>query len=150
MIQYSAALGIESRSRSLLDTRFRGYDGLPNTDAACPVPTCAYPLHQFAACNFPGSLAVKRAMLSPPSAPFRAHYEALVASGAIQPDAAQAEAAEAFADLEQRLASYKPVRKQGLLGRLLAAKNGGRPRARRLRSESGPRQTAPMEAAFLP
>src|ERR1700738_1218462 len=56
-------------------------------------------------------------MLSPPSASFRAHYQALVASGAIEPDAAQAEAAEAFADLEQRLAGLTPLRQPGLRGR---------------------------------
>ena len=38
-------------------------------------------------------------MLSTPSASFRAHYQSLVASGAIEADAAQAEAAEAFAAL---------------------------------------------------
>ena len=53
----------------------------------------------------------KWAMLSPPPASFRAHYQALVSSGAIEPDAAQAKAAETLADLEERLASYKPLRK---------------------------------------
>ena len=67
-------------------------------------------------------------MLSAPDASFRAHYQALVASGAIEPDAAQAEAAEALAELEARLANYKPVRKQGLLGRLFADRNGAPPR----------------------
>ena len=57
-------------------------------------------------------------MLSLPSDSFRAHYQALVTTGAIEPDAAQEEVAEAFADLEQRLARYKPLRKQRLLGRL--------------------------------
>ena len=59
-------------------------------------------------------------MLSTPSTSFRAHYQALVASGAIEADPAQAQAADAFACLEERLASYKPIRKQGLLGRLFA------------------------------
>jgi cell division protein ZapE len=67
-------------------------------------------------------------LLSTPPASFRAHYQALVSSGAIEPDAAQAEAAEAFAGLEQRLASYKPVRKQSLLGRLFADKDEAPPR----------------------
>ena len=49
-----------------------------------------------------------------------------MSSGAIEPDAAQAEVAEAFAALERRLATYKPVRKQGLLGRLFADKDEGR------------------------
>ncbi len=57
-------------------------------------------------------------MLSTPSASFHAHYKALVASGAIEADPAQARAAEAFAALEQRLSGYKPLRKQSLLERL--------------------------------
>ena len=57
-------------------------------------------------------------MLSTPNSSFRAEYQAQVASGAIEPDAAQAEVAEAYAELERRLAGYKPQRKQGLLGRL--------------------------------
>jgi cell division protein ZapE len=59
---------------------------------------------------------------SAPSASFLDQYEALVASGAIEPDAAQREVAEAFGDLEQRLWHYKPVRKHGLLSRLFADK----------------------------
>ena len=59
-------------------------------------------------------------MLSPPFVSFRAHYESLVSSGAIEADAAQQQAAQALGDLEQRLGSYKPLRKQGLLGRLFA------------------------------
>ena len=59
-------------------------------------------------------------MLFAPSGAFRAQYQALVSSGAIEPDAAQARVAEAFAELEQRLAGYRPARKQGLLGRLFA------------------------------
>src|SRR6202043_1177397 len=91
-------------------------------------PTPAYPpLHQFSACNFRRAGAVKGAMLSPPSVSFRAHYQALVSSGALEPDAAQEKAVEAFAALEQRLSSYKPARKQGLLGRLFTDKNGGPP-----------------------
>ena len=39
-------------------------------------------------------------MLSPSLASFLKAYEALVASGAIEPDAAQRELAEAFSDLE--------------------------------------------------
>ena len=87
-------------------------------------------------------------MLSPPSAPFRAHYEALVASGAIEPDAAQAEAAEAFADLEQRLSSYKPLRKQGLLGRLFADKDEPPPRGLYVHGEVGRGKTMLMDMFF--
>ena len=87
-------------------------------------------------------------MLSPPSASFRAHYQALVSSGAIEPDAAQEEAAEAFADLEQRLAGYKPVRKQGLLGRLFADKDEPPPRGLYVHGEVGRGKTMLMDLFF--
>jgi cell division protein ZapE len=88
-------------------------------------------------------------MLStPPSPSFRAQYQALVTSGAIEPDAAQAEAAEAFAALEERLASYKPARKQGLLGRLFADKNGGPPRGLYIHGEVGRGKTMLMDLFF--
>jgi cell division protein ZapE len=87
-------------------------------------------------------------MLSPPPASFRAHYQALVASGAIEPDAAQAEAAEAFADLDQRLSSYKPVRKQGLLGRLFADKDEPPPRGLYIHGEVGRGKTMLMDLFF--
>ena len=57
-------------------------------------------------------------MLSTSPSSFLEHYNALVASGAIEADPAQARAAEAFGALDERLASYKPHRKQSLLGRL--------------------------------
>jgi cell division protein ZapE len=87
-------------------------------------------------------------MLSPPSASFRAHYQALVASGAIEPDAAQAEAAEAFAGLEQRLANYRPLRKQGLLGRLFADKDEAPPRGLYVHGEVGRGKTMLMDLFF--
>jgi cell division protein ZapE len=87
-------------------------------------------------------------MLSTPSASFRARYQALVSSGAIEPDAAQAEAAEAFADLERRLANYKPVRKQGLLGRLFTDKNGAPPRGLYIHGEVGRGKTMLMDMFF--
>jgi cell division protein ZapE len=87
-------------------------------------------------------------MLSPPSASFRAQYQALVSSGAIEPDAAQAEAAEAFSDLEQRLTNYKPMRKQRLLGRLFADKNGSPPRGLYIHGEVGRGKTMLMDLFF--
>jgi len=87
-------------------------------------------------------------MLSPPSASFRAHYQALVSSGAIEPDVAQAEAAEAFSDLERRLTNYKPMRKQRLLGRLFADKNGSPPRGLYIHGEVGRGKTMLMDLFF--
>src|SRR5216684_3219019 len=87
-------------------------------------------------------------MLSTPPASFRAHYQAHVSSGAIEPDAAQAEAAEAFAGLEQRLASYKPVRKLSLLGRLFADKDEAPPRGLYVHGDVGRGKTMLMDMFF--
>ncbi len=69
-------------------------------------------------------------------------------SGAIEPDAAQAEAADAFAGLERRLAGYKPLRKQGLLGRLFADKDGAPPRGLYVHGEVGRGKTMLMDLFF--
>jgi cell division protein ZapE len=87
-------------------------------------------------------------MLTTLSDSFRAQYQFLVSSGAIEPDAAQAEVAEAFAALEERLESYKPPRKQGLLGRLFADKNGGPPRGLYVHGEVGRGKTMLMDLFF--
>src|SRR6266480_7538551 len=87
-------------------------------------------------------------MLYTPSASFRAHYQALVSSGAIEPDAAQAEAAEAFAGLEQQLAGYKPLRKQSLLGRLFADKDEPPPRGLYVHGDVGRGKTMLMDLFF--
>jgi cell division protein ZapE len=87
-------------------------------------------------------------MLSTPPSSFRTHYQSLVSSGAIEPDAAQAEAAEAFAALEQRLAHYKPIRKQGLLGRLFADKDEAQPRGLYVYGEVGRGKTMLMDMFF--
>src|ERR1700760_2150437 len=87
-------------------------------------------------------------MSSTPQASFHEQYESLVASGAIEPDEAQAEVADAFAALEQRLASYKPPRRQGLLGRLFADKNGNSPHGLYVHGEVGRGKTMLMDLFF--
>ena len=87
-------------------------------------------------------------MLFAPSGAFRAQYQALVSSGAIEPDAAQARVAEAFAELEQRLAGYRPARKQGLLGRLFADKEEAPPRGLYIHGEVGRGNTMLMDLFF--
>src|SRR5260370_36181515 len=89
-------------------------------------------------------------MLSRPPASFLAHYQALVSSGAIEADAAQGEGAEAFADLERRLSTYKPVRRQGLLGRLFADQNGAPPRGLYVYGEVGRGKTMLIDQFFQP
>lgn len=54
------------------------------------------------------------------SSAFQRHYDTLVASGAIEADAAQAEAVAALSALEMRLDHYKPASKSGLIGRFFA------------------------------
>jgi cell division protein ZapE len=86
--------------------------------------------------------------MPPPPTSFHAHYQALVSSGAIEADPAQALAAEAFADLEQRLSSYKPIRKQGLFGRLFADKDEPPPRGLYVHGEVGRGKTMLMDLFF--
>ena len=87
-------------------------------------------------------------LTTPQATSFEAHYQSLVSSGAIEADPAQARAAEAFAALEQRLSSYKPARKSGLLGRLFADKNGGPPRGLYVHGEVGRGKTMLMDLFF--
>jgi len=87
-------------------------------------------------------------MLFAPSGSFRAQYQALVSSGSIEPDAAQARVAEAFGELEQRLAGYRPARKQGLLGRLFADKDEAPPRGLYIHGEVGRGKTMLMDLFF--
>jgi cell division protein ZapE len=86
-------------------------------------------------------------MLSTSPSSFRAHYQDLVASGAIEADPAQADAVEALAELEAQLANYRPVRKQGFLGRLFADKNGA-PRGLYIHGEVGRGKTMLMDLFF--
>jgi cell division protein ZapE len=87
-------------------------------------------------------------MLSTSPSSFRAHYEALVSSGAIEADPAQADAAEALATLEERLSSYKPFRKQGLLGRLFGDQDVPPPRGLYVHGEVGRGKTMLMDLFF--
>jgi cell division protein ZapE len=87
-------------------------------------------------------------MLSPPPASFLAHYQALVSSGAIEPDAAQEDVVGAFADLEQRLWRYKPLRRQGLFGRLFADKDAAPPRGLYIHGDVGRGKTMLMDMFF--
>jgi cell division protein ZapE len=87
-------------------------------------------------------------MLSPPAISFRAHYQALVESASIEPDAAQQEVAEAFSELEQRLARYKPLRKHGLLGRLFVDKDNPPPRGLYIHGDVGRGKTMLMDLFF--
>ena len=87
-------------------------------------------------------------MLSNPSASFRAHYQSLVASGAIEADSEQARAAGTFAALEERLAQYKPLRKQGLFGRLFGDKDEPSPRGLYVHGEVGRGKTMLMDLFF--
>jgi cell division protein ZapE len=87
-------------------------------------------------------------MLSPPPASFLAHYQALVSSGAIEPDAAQENVVGAFADLEQRLSRYKPLRRQGLIGRLFADKDAAPPRGLYIHGDVGRGKTMLMDMFF--
>ncbi|CAN7748920.1 cell division protein ZapE [Bradyrhizobium sp. LjRoot220] len=84
---------------------------------------------------------------TPPTS-FRAHYQSLVASGAIEADPAQALAADAFSALEDRLSSYKPLRKQSLLGRLFADKDEPPPRGLYVHGEVGRGKTMLMDLFF--
>jgi cell division protein ZapE len=86
-------------------------------------------------------------MLHTPSDAFRTHYKALIASGAIEADQAQAEVAEAFAGLDRRLAGYKPARKHGLFGRLFADKEEP-PRGLYVHGEVGRGKTMLMDLFF--
>ena len=88
-------------------------------------------------------------MLSPPPvSSFLAHYEALVASGAIEPDAAQREVAQAFDDLEQRVERYRPLRRQRLLDRLFADKHERPPRGLYVHGDVGRGKTMLMDLFF--
>jgi cell division protein ZapE len=86
-------------------------------------------------------------MLTTPDS-FRQHYQALVSSGTIERDAAQARIADSLAALEQRLSGYKPARKQRLLGRLFRDKDEEPPRGLYIHGEVGRGKTMLMDLFF--
>jgi cell division protein ZapE len=61
------------------------------------------------------------------ASPFRNLYQSQIASGAIEPDPAQARAVEAFARLDDALAAYTPPKKQSFFGRLFGGGDNGQP-----------------------
>jgi cell division protein ZapE len=87
-------------------------------------------------------------MLTTPPATFHAHYNALVASGAIEADPAQQRVAESFAALDERLSGYKPLKKQGLFGRLFADKDEPPPHGLYVHGEVGRGKTMLMDLFF--
>ncbi|MDA9502532.1 cell division protein ZapE [Bradyrhizobium sp. CCBAU 11357] len=88
-------------------------------------------------------------MLSTQNPSFREAYQAEIASGAIEPDAAQAEVAEAYAALDLRLSTYKPARKQGLLSRLFSSGDKDEaPRGLYIHGEVGRGKTMLMDLFF--
>ena len=87
-------------------------------------------------------------MLSTSPNSFRSHYQALVSSGAIEADPAQADAVAALAALDEQLASYRPPRKQSLFGRLFGDKDEAPPRGLYIHGEVGRGKTMLMDMFF--
>src|SRR5882757_3702416 len=87
-------------------------------------------------------------MLSTSPNSFRFRYQALVSSGAIEADSAQADAVAALAVLDERLSDYKPRRKQNLFGRLFGDKDEASPRGLYIHGEVGRGKTMLMDLFF--
>ncbi len=80
---------------------------------------------------------------------FRARYQALVTSGAIEADPAQAGAVEAFARLEAGLIRYRRARKAGFLVRLFSSDlDDALPRGLYIHGEVGRGKTMLMDLFF--
>jgi cell division protein ZapE len=79
---------------------------------------------------------------------FRHQYQSLVSSGAIEADPAQARAVEALGALDSLLASYKPPKKQGFLGRLFGGSDPEPPQGLYVHGEVGRGKTMLMDLFF--
>ena len=83
-----------------------------------------------------------------PTSSFQKQYQALVVSGAIEADPAQAGAVTALAALDATLATYQPPKKQGFFGRLFADKDVVPPRGLYVHGEVGRGKTMLMDLFF--
>lgn len=84
-----------------------------------------------------------------PHTSFREQYRALVATGTIEADPAQAEAVEAIAALDTKLATYEPPRKKGFFGRLFGGdKDTQPPKGLYVHGEVGRGKTMLMDLFF--
>lgn len=86
-------------------------------------------------------------MNAPPRS-FADAYRSRITSGAIEADPAQARAVDAFAALDDQLASYRPARKQGFLGRLFGDKKDEPPHGLYIHGEVGRGKTMLMDLFF--
>src|ERR1700712_3778112 len=87
-------------------------------------------------------------MPAAPPASFIAEYQSLVASGAIEADAAQARAVEAFAALDRRLENYEPRSGQKLFSWLFVGKDDEPPRGLYIHGEVGRGKSMLMDLFF--